>query len=1189
MNSEKPSSAERIGAGFRNVQNYLRGRKFPGTVRLRRGQDQEFDKTTPTKGDLERDGKEKTSDGNNLSNLPIEFEEQRISQECEADVEQEENGRVEKDWEVVSSLSEVKPCANRSYSAVRIAKLEKILDNEMVNLDELREVAWSGISPKLRPKCWKLLLSYLPPNRERQESVLSRKRKEYHDLVAEYYYNLQDIRTEEEIGALRQVVVDVPRTAPGVQILQTERLQKSLEHILYVWGIRHPASGYVQGINDLVTPFLIVFLSEHYEGPMECWDVSTLSEEALFDVEADSYWCLCKLLDSIQDHYTTAQPGIQKAVFKIRELIRRIDGATANHLDSHGIDFLQFAFRWVNCLLLRELPFSLAFRLWDTYLAEGSNFREFLVYICSCFLLHWSEMVKTLDFQDVVMLLQRPPTQEWSEQEIELVLSKAFICTSLAIRNKSSVLTHSIGKASMKSDSKVFKHTHSYLQILGNGTDTGETTPSILLFFDSYRYVFNIGEGFQRYCFQHRLKWGKLCDVFLTRMSTEAAGGVPGLAITMSEQGRSTGVESSDTLFSLHGPLKLDTFINAIKHYISIPASHLKVSNFGSEQSKGQLGSPLVSNEQVEIRPILILPESDSCQSSFLELDSSNKAIPVSCYICQLADVRGKFLPEKAKSLGVKMGPDCGRLVDGCCVEGKDGQIIRPEQVMEPTVPGPVVLIVDCPDSTYITPLITSTGFQDFFNHNQTESRQLLVVHLGPQEVIENNRYFTWMKKFPQIAEHIIVNKDMANSMAIMRKWTTIQAKLNLVDEHYFPMPCNGSSAHGFHNKELPLLDWTIRGRDLLKFHLKPSTKHGVDQSQVMETFDHQRFIDDFKKEDPEVNERIQRFREMRMKHQKNSKIAPNELEITFLGTGASIPSKYRNVTGIYLDFFDKGSMLLDCGEGSYGQLIRRFGKDQAEQAIKKLKCIWISHIHADHHIGLPTILMQRQKLVDRNDPPLLIIGPPPLYPTMQCYSEMEPLNFSYVFAGDSLEKQRSSKKPKLEHRVMNPKEYFTEVKECLNLTRVDSFPVDHCAQAYGIVLESQSGWKVVFSGDTRPCSSVIEASRDATLLIHEATFEEDMEDEAFHKKHSTTREAIDVARQANAYRTILTHFSQRYPKIPFFKSDAEDGVSIAFDLMSINLSDLEMLPFLVDPCQVLFKKEEFDQEEHESNVQFQS
>lgn len=48
-------------------------------------------------------------------------------------------------------------------------------------------------------------------------------------------------------------------------------------------------------------------------------------------------------------------------------------------LDQQGVDFIQFAFRWVNCLLVRELPFSLGIRLWDTYIAEGSSFNEFLV------------------------------------------------------------------------------------------------------------------------------------------------------------------------------------------------------------------------------------------------------------------------------------------------------------------------------------------------------------------------------------------------------------------------------------------------------------------------------------------------------------------------------------------------------------------------------------------------------------------------------------------------------------------------------------------------------------------------------------------------------------------------------------------------------------------------------------------
>lgn len=63
-----------------------------------------------------------------------------------------------------------------------------------------------------------------------------------------------------------------------------------------------------------------------------------------------------------------------------------------------------------------------------------------------------------------------------------------------------------------------------------------------------------------------------------------------------------------------------------------------------------------------------------------------------------------------------------------------------------------------------------------------------------------------------------------------------------------------------------------------------------------------------------------------------------DELEITFLGTGSAVPSKYRNVTGIYFDFFKKGSMMVDCGEGSYGQLVRRFGINGAKDALCKLK-----------------------------------------------------------------------------------------------------------------------------------------------------------------------------------------------------------------------------------------------------------
>jgi len=100
---------------------------------------------------------------------------------------------------------------------------------------------------------------------------------------------------------------------------------------LFLWycdckAIRHPASGYVQGINDLVTPFLVVFLSEHLEGNMDTWSMSNLSAQDISNIEADCYWCLSKFLDGMQDHYTFAQPGIQRLVFRLKELVRRIDG-----------------------------------------------------------------------------------------------------------------------------------------------------------------------------------------------------------------------------------------------------------------------------------------------------------------------------------------------------------------------------------------------------------------------------------------------------------------------------------------------------------------------------------------------------------------------------------------------------------------------------------------------------------------------------------------------------------------------------------------------------------------------------------------------------------------------------------------------------------------------------------------------
>ena len=65
-------------------------------------------------------------------------------------------------------------------------------------------------------------------------------------------------------------------------------------------------------------------------------------------------------------------------------------------------------------------------------------------------------------------------------------------------------------------------------QVLGVGADTGCSVPSALLFFDRQRYLFNAGEGFQRFCVEHRVKLSKVSGVLATRTTTEATGGLPG-------------------------------------------------------------------------------------------------------------------------------------------------------------------------------------------------------------------------------------------------------------------------------------------------------------------------------------------------------------------------------------------------------------------------------------------------------------------------------------------------------------------------------------------------------------------------------------------------------------------------------------------------------------------------------------
>ncbi|KAA3484338.1 GTPase-activating protein GYP1-like isoform X2 [Gossypium australe] len=404
----KESLDSRFNQTLKNVQGLLKGRSIPGKILLTRRSD-----ILDDSGSQERSPSYQRSFSQNDAGTSDDMD-KSVEGGVRNTNNSDGNTTVNK---FTSSTSKNEDVANevqnsamgtRATDSARVTKFTKELSGQMVILERLRELAWSGVPPYMRPNVWRLLLGYAPPNSDRREGVLRRKRLEYLDCVAQFYDIPDTERSADEINMLRQIAVDCPRTVPDGHSASCK------------WGI-----------NDLVTPFLVVFLSEYLEGSIDSWSILDMNSGKISNIEADCYWCLSKLLDGMQDHYTFAQPGIQRLVFKLKELVRRIDEPVSRHMDDQGLEYLQFAFRWFNCLLIREIPFHLVTRLWDTYLAEGDALPDFLVYIFASFLLTWSDELQKLDFQEMVMFLQHLPTQNWTHQELETVLSRAYIWHSM--------------------------------------------------------------------------------------------------------------------------------------------------------------------------------------------------------------------------------------------------------------------------------------------------------------------------------------------------------------------------------------------------------------------------------------------------------------------------------------------------------------------------------------------------------------------------------------------------------------------------------------------------------------------------------------------------------------------------------------------------------------------------------------
>lgn len=331
--------------------------------------------------------------------------------------------------------------------------------------------------------------------------------------------------------------------------------------------------------------------------------------------------------------------------------------------------------------------------------------------------------------------------------------------------------------------------------------------------------------------------------------------------------------------------------------------------------------------------------------------------------------------------------------------------------------------------------------------------------------------------------------------------------------------------------------------------------------------------------------------------------------QLYFLGTGSAAPTKNRGCSGILLQIPQDGlageagaahaeplRLLIDAGEGTLGHLQRQFGPEGALREIRGLDCVWVSHKHADHCTGLFRLIAEHHRAREFSRS----IGVP----------EAEVLAPLVVVAPkavlDFVEACRQFSGEEISYRAMRCKELERDdywaggtawqggVKwsrgrsgrqgVSVLLDGMRSVPVIHCREAYGLVVQLwRGGAKLVYSGDTRPCTRLVMSGAGAEVLIHEATFDDSRKQDAVSKFHCTTSEALEIGRRMRAREIVLTHFSQRYPRVPVLQPDREQQYCVAFDGMVLNSATAVVLPAAASLLsKVLEPKPEEEEEEEE-------
>jgi ribonuclease Z len=269
------------------------------------------------------------------------------------------------------------------------------------------------------------------------------------------------------------------------------------------------------------------------------------------------------------------------------------------------------------------------------------------------------------------------------------------------------------------------------------------------------------------------------------------------------------------------------------------------------------------------------------------------------------------------------------------------------------------------------------------------------------------------------------------------------------------------------------------------------------------------------------------------------------DLSVVFYGTGGSVPSA-RRATACVLIRAGGSRVLVDCGEGAQRQMMRSTGLVQVDE-------ILITHLHADHYLGLPGLLKTYD--LQERQAPLRIAGPKGLRELFESLQRVfgkirYEIDLIELQGGEALEHEGFEMRSfEVEHQMPangyafveleRPGRFDADAARELGVSDVRDFGRLQRGEAVAgssgevrpeqVLGEARQGRKVVITGDTAPCEMTRIAAHGAQLLVHDGTFSDEEAARAAETGHSTARAAAELAAEAEVEMLALVHISSRY------------------------------------------------------------